>query len=139
MKSLVVHENLFGYSLCGWVVLCGIDVTEKCRNKQTSVFSTHSMDPLESDLKNLWQLECLRINAEKNISELNKKILKKFKNNLHFLKHQYETKLLWKDDKGNLGNNYKNARNSFIYINRKVKINYYRKIKTLLKNALIKG
>lgn len=113
-KSLFLCESLFGYSLCGAIN------DDQNLSKRASVLSLSVSDMEQKGLKMLWDLECLGIKSEENVSEIDKEIMSKFESNLKFVDNRYETGLLWKDEKIKVGNNFRVARNRFEELQRKL-------------------
>lgn len=114
-KSLYICESLFGWSLCG-----AID-NEYFGNKRIDVLNIRVMkEGLDEDLRKLWELEGIGIKSNDETSNRDLEIMNKFESNLKFENNRYTTNLLWKDQKENLGSNFKIAKKRFFELNRKL-------------------
>ncbi|XP_055928199.1 uncharacterized protein LOC129959405 [Argiope bruennichi] len=103
-KRLIAADSIFGYLLQGKEM--GIDCKEITANHLIVEGQESSFDRV----KDLWLLETIGINADKEVSLSDNETLKSFQQNTTYKENRYETRLLWKEDNKALRSNYEIAK-----------------------------
>ncbi|XP_055928135.1 uncharacterized protein LOC129959341 [Argiope bruennichi] len=103
-KRLIAADSIFGYLLLGKEM--GIDCKEISANHLIAEGEESSFDRV----KDLWLLETIGINMDKEVSLSDKETFKSFQQNTTYKDKRYETRLLWKEDNKALRSNYEIAK-----------------------------
>ena len=80
-------------------------------------------------LKRFWTLDNMGLGENENPDD--KSIIKQFENDLQFNNGRYVTRLLWKSNHENLGNNFENAKRRLTSLAKKLKNDEWLKKKKL--------
>ncbi|GBM46537.1 hypothetical protein AVEN_17925-1 [Araneus ventricosus] len=116
-KRLIAADSIFGYLLQG--------KEEEIDGKDIS--ANHLIaenEELDFDrVKDLWLLETIGINSDKEVSMSDKEILKSFEQNTTYTNKRYETRLLWKEDSKELNSNYEIAKRRLFSLNKTLEKN----------------
>ncbi|XP_055941638.1 uncharacterized protein LOC129971686 [Argiope bruennichi] len=103
-KRLIAADSIFGYLLLGKEM--GIDCKEISANHLIVEGEESSFDRV----KDLWLLETIGINMDKEESLSYKETFKSFQQNTTYKDKRYEIRLLWKEDNKALRSNYEIAK-----------------------------
>ncbi len=122
-KRLVATQSIFGF------VIQGKERESKHKEVHVNHLTVVSEDKDWESVKDLWKLEAIGINSEKETPKGDTEILDLFEQNTIYKNNRYETRLLWKEDHGELKNNFEIAKRRLFGLNSKFKQNeefYYR-------------
>lgn len=129
-KRLVATDSIFGF------VIQGMEGESNCIKVHVSHLSV-SGGEINDKIKCLWDLEASGI-SEPEVSQSDTEILEMFAQNIKYKNGRYETRLLWRQDYGELGNNYDVAKRRLFSLNNSFRLNekLYLRYKDILKEQL---
>ncbi|GFY39991.1 integrase catalytic domain-containing protein [Trichonephila inaurata madagascariensis] len=136
-KRLMATNSIFGEILQG-----RINNEGNVKEVQVNYLSTIDQKMDYDQINKFWELENMGINKQES-SNSDLQILEKFEENTTYTNGRYETKLLWKDDKIQLSNNYEVAKRRLFNLNDKFKrdkglyLNYKEIIQQQLKDGIV--
>nr|XP_042908116.1 uncharacterized protein LOC122271313 [Parasteatoda tepidariorum] len=111
-KRLIVVDSIFG------ALLQGQDKESNSPEMPVNHLFVEN-EELDCDrIKNLWSLEAIGINADKELSPSDKEILESFEQNTTYSNKIYETRLLWRADNRELNSNYEIAKHRLFSLNK---------------------
>ncbi|GFY45804.1 integrase catalytic domain-containing protein [Trichonephila inaurata madagascariensis] len=136
-KRLMATNSIFGEILQG-----RINNEGNVKEVQVNCLSTIDQKMDYDQINKFWELENMGINKQES-SNSDLQILEKIEENTTYTNGRYETKLLWKDDKIQLSNNYEVAKRQLFNLNDKFKrdkglyLNYKEIIQQQLKDGIV--
>ncbi|GFY59282.1 uncharacterized protein TNIN_392291 [Trichonephila inaurata madagascariensis] len=136
-KRLMAINSIFGEILQG-----RINNERNVKEVQVNYLSTIDQKMDYDPINKFWELENMGNNKQES-SNLDLQILEKFEENTTYTNGRYETKLLWKDDKIQLSNNYEVAKRRLFNLNDMFKrdkglyLNYKEIIQQQLKDGIV--
>nr|XP_042913479.1 uncharacterized protein LOC122273488 [Parasteatoda tepidariorum] len=111
-KRLIVVDSIFG------ALLQGQDKESNSPEVPVNHLFVEN-EELDCDrIKNLWSLEAIGINADKELSPSDKEILESFEQNTTYSNKRYKTRLLWRADDRELNSNYEIAKRRLFSLNK---------------------
>ncbi|GFY78678.1 uncharacterized protein TNIN_162411 [Trichonephila inaurata madagascariensis] len=129
-------------SIFGEILQGRINNEGNVKEVQVNYLSTIDQKMDYDQINKFWELENMGINKQES-SNSDLQILEKFEENTTYTNGRYETKLLWKDDKIQLSNNYEVAKRRLFNLNDKFKrdkglyLNYKEIIQQQLKDGIV--